>query len=297
MYYNEQTLLYHNDAFVQVDQLTINPYAQTLHYGYGVFEGIRSYKTEHGAALFKGLEHYKRLQRSAELLKIPFRWNPEELVQKTYELLDMNNLEDAYVRPLIYTDPNMSLTSPTGVQLLIAVWEWGAYLGNTQLRLTCSPYERPNPRSTHIESKANGHYINSILATTDAKERGFDEALLFDSNGFAAEGPGANLFVQFGTELVTPMLGNILPGITRATVFELCAALDIPCTERQISREELFCADSAFYCGTAAEIIGIQSLDAYRFPLDWEHSLGKQLQDTYAQLVRKHPQYSFSHAN
>lgn len=289
MYYNETTKMYFNGEFVFATDLKVNPFSQSLHYGYGVFEGIRAYKTVQGTAVFKGLEHYERLKRSSELMKIPFNWDTEDLLEKTYELLRLNNLQDAYVRPLVYTDPNMSLTHPTGVNLMIAVWEWGAYLGDQQLRLTCSPYERPNPKSTHIEAKANGHYINSILATSDAKNRGFDEALLFDAAGFAAEGPGANLFLQFGNELVTPKLGNILPGITRATVLELCEELGLTCTERNVSREEVFQADAAFYCGTAAEVIGIQSLDDYSFPLAWNDTLGKQLKNAYSELVRKHP--------
>lgn len=286
MYYDNETIIYLNGHYTKAAESGPGLFSQTLHYGYGVFEGIRSYKTESGAAIFKAKEHFERLQHSCKLMHIPFEYSIEELIDSSYQVLHQNKLEDAYLRPLVFLNDNMSLSLPTGVNVLIAAWSWGAYLGDKLLRLCLSPYQRPNPQSIHVEAKTCGHYVNSILATIDAKEKGFDEALLLDAKHFVAEGPGANLFMQKEGKLYTPKLGNILPGITRATVLELCNNLNIECEERLFTEAELKSADSAFYCGTAAEIIGIESIDDYHFPMKWEDTLGKLLQERYSLLVR-----------
>ena len=285
MYFNEQTIILLNGNFVKAEESKTDLYSQTLHYGYGVFEGIRAYNTPNGVRIFKAQEHYERLKKSCELINIPFNYSVEELIEQTYKLLEINNFKDAYIRPLIFCSPNMSLTKPTGVSLMICAWEWGAYLGDNLLNLCISSYCRPHPRSTKIEAKVCGHYVNSILATSEAKFKGFDEALLLDSDGFLAEGPGANLFFEKNGKLYTPKKGNILPGITRATVFELCQKLDIPLEEGSYLTEDLLKADSAFLCGTAAEIVGINSVAYKTFPLNWEKSLGKKLQTAYKNLV------------
>ncbi len=286
MYYNDETWVYLNGHFVQAGTANMSLYAQTAHYGYGAFEGIRSYTTAEGSRLFKAREHYLRLKMSCEQIRIPFAYEVDQLIAITEEQLSRNSLGNAYIRPLVYTGPNMSLSAPSEVQLFIAAWSWDAYLGHNLLRLCTSSYQRPNPRSTPIEAKACGHYTNSILASIEARERGFDEALLLDADGYVAEGPGANLFMEKDGRLYTPSRGNILPGITRQTVIELCHSAGIPCTEKQISPDELKQADSAFYCGTAAEVAGIARLDEYRFPLPWQQSLGKAIQELYAQRVR-----------
>ena len=285
MYFNEQTIILLNGNFVKAEESKTDLYSQTLHYGYGVFEGIRAYNTPNGVRIFKAKEHYERLKKSCELINIPFNYSIDELIEQTYKLLEINNFKDAYIRPLIFCSPNMSLTKPTGVSLMICAWEWGAYLGENLLNLCISSYCRPHPRSTKIEAKVCGHYVNSILATSEAKFKGFDEALLLDSDGFLAEGPGSNLFFEKNGKLYTPKKGNILSGITRATVFELCQKLDIPLEEGSYLTEDLLKADSAFLCGTAAEIVGINSVAYKTFPLNWEKSLGKKLQTAYKNLV------------
>ncbi|MGS4344097.1 branched-chain amino acid transaminase [Myroides odoratus] len=287
MYLNNETIFFLNGEFVNAKESTIDLYSQTLHYGYGAFEGIRSYETKTGTKIFKAKEHYERLKKSCELVKIPFDYNIQELVEATYVLLEKNNLKNAYIRPLVYCGPNMSLSKPTSVSVMIAAWDWGAYLGDKLLRLTISSYCRPHPRSIHIEAKVCGHYVNSILATNQAKDDGFDEALLLDSDGFLAEGPGANLFFEKNGKLFTPQLGNILPGITRTTVLEIAKKLGMEVHQGKFTKEDLFQADSAFYCGTAAEIVGIFSVDNYQFPKNWTNSLGKKIQDTYSLLVRE----------
>jgi branched-chain amino acid aminotransferase len=170
---------------------------------------------------------------------------------------------------------------------MICAWEWGAYLGDKQLRLTISSFCRPHPRSIQIEAKVCGHYVNSILATTEAKDKGYDEALLLDSEGFLAEGPGANLFFEKDGVLFTPKTGNILPGITRATVLELAGELGFEVQQGLYTPEDLWNADSAFYCGTAAEIIGIESVDDKKFQKNWNDSLGKLLQEAYLKRLRE----------
>src|SRR5690606_32490292 len=193
---------------------------------------------------------------------------------------------------LVYCSPNMSLTAPKEVYIMIAVWEWGKYLGDNLLKLCISSYQRPNPNSVKVEAKITGHYVNSILATSEAKVRGYDEALMLDMNGNVAEAPGANFFFEKDGVLYTPPLGHILPGITRQTVINICKELDIPVQEKYFKPEELASADSAFLCGTAAEIIGIESIDAKPFAKNWKDSLGCIIQEAYkSQVLDK----TFSH--
>ena len=169
--------------------------------------------------------------------------------------------------------------------IVIETWEMQPFLGEKLLRVMTSSFERPNPKGFKIEAKATGHYVNSILASQEAKSKGFDEALLNDMNGFIAEGPGANVFIEKEGVLHTPELGNILPGITRATVLELCETLDITVVERQISTADMLGADAAFFCGTAAEVIGMESLDNMPFKKQWKDTLGIQIQNAYKNLV------------
>ncbi|MCX2480888.1 branched-chain amino acid transaminase [Pedobacter sp. MC2016-15] len=290
-YYDSNTVLYLNGQFIKSAETTTDLYGQSLHYGYAVFEGIRAYNTHNGTRIFKAKEHFDRLQRSAELMHIPFPFDKDELIRQTYKLLKKNNLKDAYIRPLVYSGQNMTLEAATESSIMICAWEWGAYLGNKLVKVGISSYQRPNPKSTHIEAKASGHYVNSILATTEAKKNGYDEALLLDMDNFIAEGSGANIFIEKNGKVYTPALGSILAGITRATVIKLCRTLDIECIEKQLTVEELKNADSAFFCGTAAEIIGIASVDDTTFPSVWTETLGATLQRTYKALVLEKQNY------
>lgn len=285
MYFNEETTIYLNGDFVKANDANTNLYSQTLHYGYGVFEGIRAYDTHNGTCVFKAREHYERLKNSCKLINIPFEYDVEDLINQTYKVLQLNNFKDAYVRPLVFCGPNMSLTKPNSVSLMICAWEWGAYLGNNLLNVTVSSFSRPHPKSTKIEAKVCGHYVNSILAASEAKEKGFDEAILLDTEGFLAEGPGSNLFFEKDGKLFTPKTGNILPGITRATVIDLCKNLEIELVEGEFLPEDLANADGAFLCGTAAEIIGLKSLENKNFVKEWNDTFGKKLQTAYKNLV------------
>ncbi|MFP5039478.1 branched-chain amino acid transaminase [Parasediminibacterium sp. JCM 36343] len=285
-YYNEHTIIYHDGSFVKAAEATIDLYSQSMHYGYAVFEGIRSYKTKDGSTkIFKPVEHYQRLIASAKALNMPFAYTTEELITATNEVLAANKLGDAYIRPLVYGPDNMSFNPNTVSHFTIQAWEMQPFLGEKLLRVMLSSFQRPNPKAFRMEAKASGHYVNSIMASHEAKAKGFDEALLTDIDGFAAEAPGANLFYEKDGILYTPELGHILPGITRATVFEICAPKGIEIIEKPCTVEEIYGADAAFFCGTAAEIIGFESLDNHPFAMKWEDTLSRQIQLAYKELV------------
>jgi len=285
-YYNDKTVLFLNGEFVKAAEAKMDLYSQSLHYGYSVFEGIRSYKTVSGETrIFKAVEHFERLKQSAEALNMPYSWTTEELINATYEVLKKNNLQDAYIRPVVYAPANMSFNKNTESFITIEAWEMQPFLGDKLLRIMTSSFERPNPKAFKIHAKATGHYVNSILASQEAKSGGFDEALLLDLNGYVAEGPGANIFYEKGEKLFTPSLGNILPGITRATVLEICEELGIPVEEKLFTTDELKQADAVFYCGTAAEVIGWESLDEVKFPKLWKDTLSKKIQEAYKHKV------------
>ncbi len=290
-YYNSSTIIYLDGQFVKAAASKTDLYGQSLHYGFAAFEGIRAYKTHNDTRVFKIKEHYKRLKHSCELVGIPFPWDINELIKQTYKLLELNNLKDAYIRPLVYSEPNMALIAPQKASIMICAWEWEAYFGQKQLKVCVSPFQRPNPKSTFVEAKISGHYVNSILASTDAKNKGFDEALLLDMYENVAEGSGANIFIEKDGKLYTPALGNILAGITRSTVIELCKVLDIEIIEKKISVAELKNADGAFFCGTAAEIVGIHTIDDLVYRQKWSDSIGAIMQRAYKNLVLEKVNY------
>ncbi|HEV2354570.1 MAG TPA: aminotransferase class IV, partial [Puia sp.] len=222
---------------------------------------------------------------SAEALNMPYRYSTAEMIRATYEVLERNRLQDAYIRPVVYGPANMSFNPNSESFTVIQTWEMAPFLGEKLLRVMTSSFQRPNPKGFKIEAKAAGHYVNSIMASHEAKGKGFDEALLTDMNGYIAEGPGANMFFEKEGKLFTPAPGNILPGITRATVIGLCSELDIPVEEGQFTPAQLKGADAAFFCGTAAEVIGWASIDDYPFPLPWKESQGRRIQLAYKDLV------------
>jgi branched-chain amino acid aminotransferase len=285
-YYNNETILYLNGDYVKATEAKMDLYSQSLHYGYSVFEGIRSYKTVNGETnIFKEVEHFERLKNSATALNMPYHWTTEELINATYEVLKRNDLKDAYIRPVVYAPANMRFDVNEMSFIVIEAWAMQPFLGEKLLRVMTSSFQRPNPKGFKIHAKAAGHYVNSILASQEAKANGYDEALLLDMNDNVAEAPGANLFFEKDGKLFTPALGNILPGITRATVLELCNELNIEVEEKFFKIDELKNADAAFFCGTAAEVIGFESLDEYKFPLNWNDSISRKIQLAYKDRV------------
>jgi branched-chain amino acid aminotransferase len=285
-YYNGNTILWLDGEFVKASEAKTDLYGQSLHYGYAVFEGIRSYRTISGKTkIFKAADHYERLRRSALAMNMPYDADSDTLTRATYEVLERNNLQDAYIRPLVYAPANMSFSPNTQSHIAIQVWEMAPFLGEKLLKVMTSSFQRPNPRGFKIEAKAAGHYVNSILASQEAKANGYDEALLTDMNGYAAEGPGANVFFEKAGKLYTPPAGNILPGITRATVLEICREGNIPVEEKLFTTKELAGSDAAFFCGTAAEVIGWESIDGTPFRLPWKESLSWRIQQAYKDKV------------
>lgn len=285
-YYNENTVLFLNGEYVKAGEAKMDLYSQSLHYGYSVFEGIRSYKTVHGETkIFKAVEHFERLKQSALAMNMPYHWTTEGMIEATYEVLRRNDLQDAYIRPVVFAPANMSFARNEKSFIVIAVWQMQPFLGEKLLRVMTSSFQRPNPKGFQIHAKAAGHYVNSLLASQEAKANGFDEALLTDMNGYVAEAPGANMFFEKTGKLFTPAPGNILPGITRATVLEICNDLDIPVEENLFTIDDVKKADAAFFCGTAAEVIGWESLDDVNMKKNWNESLGKLIQDAYKHRV------------
>ena len=186
-YYNENTVIFWNGEFVKATEAKIDLYSQSLHYGYSVFEGIRSYKTVNNQTrIFKEVEHYDRLRRSAEALNMPYHWTTQDLVDATYEVLKRNDLQDAYIRPVVYAPTNMKFDVNEESFIVIEAWKMQPFLGEKLLRVMTSSFQRPNPKGFKIHAKAAGHYVNSLLASHEAKANGYDEALLLDMNIYLA---------------------------------------------------------------------------------------------------------------
>ncbi|NJL14342.1 MAG: branched-chain amino acid transaminase [Microscillaceae bacterium] len=294
MYYQSQTLIFHNGKFTQAHQAGAHLYSQSLHYGIGVLDGLRAYKTNEGPQIFKAFEHYDRFLRSAQKIGIQIPYTLEELVQLTYRLLDRNHLDSAYIRPLAYVGANMELETSSETHLMIAAWPWENFRGKEPLDVKISSYQRLHPKSVPMEAKITGYYVNSVLAMNEAKQAGFGATLLLDGQGFVAEGAASNFFYEKEGCLFTPPAGNILPGITRATVFDIAAELGIKVIEKLFGPEAVYQADTAFFTGTASEIAAIKSIDGHPFPKKWKDTMAAEIQRKYHQrvLLRDYDHYS-----
>ncbi len=235
----------------------------TLHYGAGVFEGIRLYNTINGPALLCLNEHIDRLFDSFSVFEKPIPFNKKQIKEAIINLIKKNNLKAAYIRPIIYLGCGvMSLDiTHAPVHVAISMWPWEKHFGTNAISIKTSPFIRPHPQSTFVDKKINGHYVNSILAHMDAKKSGYDEALLLDYNNNLAEGAAANIFLIKNNILKTPQLGSILPGITRAKILEIARYLSITTKECTLKLEDIYQSDEAFFTGTAVEIIPIKCID------------------------------------
>ena len=288
MYFNDNTLVFQDGQFQLAAQAQCSLYAPSLHYGYAVFEGIRAYQTARGPRVFKAAAHYERLHSSCRAIHMPLAYSVAELTDLTYQLLEKNGLTNAYIRPLVYAaEPSMGIKTPATSSLFLAAWEWDKYLGDQLMRLTISPYERPNPKAVPIEAKVSGHYANSIIASHEAKSRGYDEGLLLDMDGYVAEGPGANFFYECDGALYTAPPGHILPGITRNTLIDLAREMGVAVLEERFTPDTLRHATGAFLTGTAAEVVGVASVDEHVFATPYSETLGARLAAAYAALVRE----------
>jgi branched-chain amino acid aminotransferase len=239
----------------------------TLHYGMGVFEGIRAYKTDAGTAIFRLKEHTDRLFRSAHILGMHMPYDKDILNDVQRVVVRENELESAYIRPMCFLgSEGMGLRADNlSTHVMVAAWEWGAYLGAESMekgiRIRTSSYTRHHVNITMCKAKANGNYINSMLALQEALSCGYDEALLLDNEGYVAEGSGENIFIVRDGIMYTPDLTSALEGVTRDTIVVLAGELGIPLIEKRITRDEVYVADEAFFTGTAAEVTPIRELD------------------------------------
>ena len=263
----------------------------TLHYGVGAFEGIRAYQTERGTAVFRLAEHTKRLFETAHILEMDIPYSAEEINQAIIATIRDNELDTAYVRPLVYYgSEGMGLHADNlSVHVAIASWFWGAYLGADALekgiRIKTSSYTRHLVNSVMCKAKACGNYINSIMALQEAARDGYDEALLLDTDGMVAEGSGENIFIARDGKLYTPELTSALEGITRSTVIKLAEDAGLEVIERRITRDEVYIADEAFFTGTAAEVTPIRELDNRQIGSGGPGPITKQLQKVYLDAV------------
>jgi branched-chain amino acid aminotransferase len=257
-----------NGEFVAWDDARVHVLSHGLHYGTGVFEGIRAYETERGPAVFRFPEHLDRLQNSARLYYMDLQYSSEDLRRATHELIRRNGLQSCYIRPLAFRGyGEMGLYAPSApVDVIIAVWPWGAYLGEegkrNGVRAKVSSWRRISSAGLIPHAKASGQYLNSILAKTESAKAGYDEAILLDERGHVCEGSGENIFLVREGQLVTPPhVASILDGISRRSVIQIARDFGYPVVERDIARTELYLADEAFLVGTAAELVPIREID------------------------------------
>ncbi|MGH8535396.1 MAG: branched-chain amino acid transaminase [Gammaproteobacteria bacterium] len=273
----------------------------TLHYSMGVFEGIRAYKTERGTAIYRLGEHIERLFRSAHILGMPMPYERSALTQVCREVVRANSLESAYLRPLcFYGAEGMGLRADNlKTHIMVAAWHWGPYLGaagqELGIRIKTSSFTRHHVNITMCKAKANGNYMNSMLALQEALQGGYDEALLLDVEGYVTEGSGENIFIVRDGILYTPDLTSALEGITRASIIALAGELRIPVQEKRITRDEVYIADEAFFTGTAAEVTPIRELDGRRIGAGQRGPITARLQTLFFDQVHgrrtEHPEW------
>ncbi|MCL6555483.1 MAG: branched-chain amino acid transaminase [Burkholderiales bacterium] len=291
-------LIWYDGRMVPWRQATTHVLTHTLHYGMGVFEGVRAYKTEKGTAIFRLREHTDRLFRSAHILGMKLPFDKETLSQAQLAAVRENGLDSAYIRPMaFYGSEAMGISAKNlSVHVIVAAWKWGAYLGQEALekgiRVKTSSFSRHHVNVTMCKAKANGNYMNSILAHKEAEQDGYDEALLLDVDGFVAEGSGENIFIVRNGKLYTPDLTSALEGITRDTIITLAQEIGVPVIEKRITRDEVYSADEAFFTGTAAEVTPIRELDGRVIGEGRRGPVTTRLQTLFFECVTgRHPQH------
>jgi branched-chain amino acid aminotransferase len=280
-------------AFVPWEQAQIHILTHTLHYGLGVFEGIRCYKCEDGrSAVFRLREHLERLDRSARIVALELPFSVEKLEGVVLETLRVNRLAEGYIRPLVFLGEGAMglLPSDNPVRVGVIVWPWGAYLGEEGLergiRAKVSSYTRHHPNVSMTKSKACGNYVNSILAKVEITRLGYDEAIMLDTSGLVSEGSGENLFVARGGVIKTPPLISVLEGITRDAVIRIARDKGIEVVEQPVTRDDLYCADEAFLTGTAAEVTPVREVDDRAIGSGSRGPITKTIQSTFFDAVR-----------
>jgi branched-chain amino acid aminotransferase len=257
-----------NGEFVAWEDAKVHVLSHALHYGTAVFEGIRAYETERGTAIFRNKEHLKRLANSARLYYMDIPYDLDRLREVTHELILKNGLRSCYLRPLVFRGHGPMGLDPLSnpVEVVVAAWEWGSYLGDegkrNGVRARVSSWRRLSPEQLIPSSKASGQYLNSVLAKIEAEKAGYQEAILLDHAGNVCEGSGENVFVVQDGRLVTPPYSaSILDGVTRRSVIEIATNLGFEVSERDLARAELILADELFLTGTAAELVPVREID------------------------------------
>lgn len=266
--------------------------SHTMHHGSGVFEGVRAYETPAGTSIFRLHDHTSRLFRSAHILQIELPYDARTINEALCEVVRINEYRECYIRPFVYfgAEPLGITLRGQSVRVAIAAWPWSACLGTEAqrdgIRVRTSSFSRHHINSVMIHAKATGHYLNSVMANQEALREGYDEALMLDTQGYAAEGSTENLFIVRNGALLTPEAANVLEGITRDTIIVLARNRGLSVTEKRIARDEVYCADEAFFTGTAAEVIPIRELDGRRIGTGQPGSITRALQDDFIATVR-----------
>lgn len=276
-----------NGKFVRWNRAKVHILTHALHYGSGVFEGIRFYDTPDGPAIFRLDEHVDRLIYSAKSITLPLQFNKKEIRQAIIDTVKKNKVRSGYIRPLAWFGEGKMGLKPHGAKpnLMIACWPWGKYLGKEVVHGSVSKYIRIHPKSVISDAKVTGYYINSIFATLDAESRKADEAILLDFEGFVAEGPGENIFAVKKGKVYTPKKGSILPGITRSTIKVICDNEGIEFIEQEMKPSFIKKADEAFFTGTAAEVTGLGKLDETKIANGKLGPITRQIRDIYLDAV------------
>jgi branched-chain amino acid aminotransferase len=284
-------VIWYDGKLVPWREATTHVLTHTLHYGMGVFEGVRAYKAEQGTAIFRLKDHTRRLFRSAHILKMDMPYDQDTLNEAQRTVVRENNLESAYIRPMcFYGSEGMGLRADNlKTHVIVAAWNWGAYLGEENMkrgiRIRTSSFTRHHVNITMCKAKANGNYMNSMLALNEAMTDGYDEALLLDVDGFVAEGSGENFFLVRDGVIYTPELTSALDGITRDTLLHIAREEGIEVREKRITRDEVYIADEAFFTGTAAEVTPIRELDNRAIGSGSRGPITEKLQGLYFDYV------------
>ncbi len=278
---------------------TLHVLTHSLHYGMAVFEGVRAYKTPEGTAIFRLKEHTQRLFNSAKIFQMQIPYDMDTIMAAQREVVKANKLESCYLRPLAWIGSEKMGVSARGntIHVSIAAWPWGAYLGEDGLargiRVKTSSFTRHHVNVSMVRAKASGYYINSILANQEVTADGYDEALLLDTDGYVSEGAGENVFIVKAGKIYTPDLASCLDGITRDSVLTMARDMGIEVIEKRITRDEMYCADEAFFTGTAAEVTPIRELDNRTIGSGSRGPITEKLQALFFDVVAgKAPQYS-----
>ena len=284
--------IWFNGKLVDWRDANIHVLTHSLHYGMAVFEGVRAYKTDKGTAIFRLDQHTKRWFNSAKIFQMEMPYSQEEMFKAQIEVVRANKLESCYLRPIAWIGSEKLGISARGNKILvsIAAWEWGAYLGedglNKGIRVKTSSYSRHHVNVSLVRAKASGYYINSILANQEVTAHGYDEALLLDTDGYVSEGSGENVFIVRDGILYTPDLASCLAGITRDAIMQIAKDLQIEVREKRITRDEMYCADEAFFTGTAAEVTPIRELDDRTIGNGGRGPVTEKIQNVFFDIVK-----------